>query len=90
MKQQIAIYLRVSLEDVDKRTNKLKDESNSIASQRLLINRHLDQNPLLCDLPRIEFYDDGFSGTNSIRASKPITIRRNALFSGISTKSLRY
>ena len=64
MKQQIAIYLRVSLEDVDKRTNKLKDESNSIASQRLLINRHLDQNPMLCDLPRIEFYDDGFSGTN--------------------------
>ena len=60
MKQQIAIYLRVSLEDVDKRTNKLKDESNSIASQRLLINRHLDQNPMLCDLPRIEFYDDGF------------------------------
>ena len=64
MKQQIAIYLRVSLEDVDKRTNKLKDESNSISSQRLLINRHLDQNPMLCDLPRIEFFDDGFSGTN--------------------------
>ena len=53
MKQQIAIYLRLSLEDVDKRTNKVKDESNSIASQRMLINRHLDQNPLLCDLPRI-------------------------------------
>ena len=64
MKQQIAIYLRLSLEDVDKRTNKIKDESNSIASQRMLINRHLDQNPLLCDLPRIEFCDDGFSGTN--------------------------
>lgn len=64
MKQQIAIYLRVSLEDVDKRENKLKDASNSIASQRLLINRHLDQNPMLCDLPRIEFCDDGFSGTN--------------------------
>ena len=40
MKQQIAIYLRLSLEDVDKRTNKIKDESNSIASQRMLINRH--------------------------------------------------
>ena len=53
MKQQIAIYLRLSLEDVDKRTNKIKDESNSIASQRMLINSHLDQNPLLCDLPRI-------------------------------------
>ena len=64
MKQQIAIYLRVSLEDEDKRTNKLKDESNSISSQRLLINRHLDQNPMLCDLPRIEFFDDGFSSTN--------------------------
>lgn len=64
MKQQVAIYLRLSLEDVDKRSNKIKDESNSIASQRLLINRHLDQNPMLCDLPRIEFCDDGFSGTN--------------------------
>ena len=30
MKQQIAIYLRLSLEDVDKRTNKVKDESNSM------------------------------------------------------------
>lgn len=61
---QIAIYLRLSLEDVDKRTNAVKDDSNSIASQRLLINRHLDQTPMLCDLPRIEFCDDGFSGTN--------------------------
>lgn len=57
---QIAIYLRLSLEDVDKRTNAVKDDSNSIASQRLLINRHLDQTPMLCDLPRIEFCDDGF------------------------------
>lgn len=64
MKQQIAIYLRLSQEDVDKRTNAIKDDSNSIASQRLLINRHLDQTPMLCDLPRMEFCDDGFSGTN--------------------------
>ena len=64
MKQQVAVYLRLSLEDVDKRTNKIKDDSNSIASQRLLINRCLDQNTVLCDLPRIEFCDDGFSGTN--------------------------
>lgn len=67
MKNQIAIYLRLSLEDVDKRTNAVKDDSNSIASQRLLINRHLDQTPMLCDLPRIEFCDDGFSGTNFAR-----------------------
>ncbi len=64
MKEQVAIYLRLSLEDVDKRTNCMKDESNSIAAQRMLLTRHLDQNPYLCDLPRLEFCDDGFSGTN--------------------------
>lgn len=64
MKQQVAVYLRLSQEDVDKRTNKVKNESDSIASQRSLINRHLDQNPILGVLPRIEFCDDGFSGTN--------------------------
>lgn len=64
MKEQVAIYLRLSLEDVDKRTNCMKDESNSIVSQRMLLTRHLDQNPNLCDLPRLEFCDDGFSGTN--------------------------
>ena len=66
MKQQIAIYLRLSLEDVDKRTNSIKHEINSIASQRMLINRHLDQDPLIGNLPRIEFCDDGFSGTNFV------------------------
>ncbi len=64
MKNQIAYYLRLSLEDLDKRTNKVKDESNSISAQRELINRHLDQNPMLCKLPRLEFCDDGFSGTS--------------------------
>ncbi len=64
MKEQIAIYLRLSLEDVDKRSSRIKDVSNSIASQRLLINRYLDESPALCDLPRLEFCDDGFSGTN--------------------------
>jgi DNA invertase Pin-like site-specific DNA recombinase len=64
MKQQVAIYLRLSLEDVDKRTNKIKDDSNSITAQRLLIHRHLDQDPVLCDLPRMEFCDDGFTGTS--------------------------
>ena len=90
MKQQIAIYLRLSLEDVDKRTNKLKDESNSIASQRLLINRHLDQNPLLCDLPRIEFYDDGFSGTNFDRPdfAKMIECAKHGEISCIVVKDL--
>lgn len=64
MKQCIAIYLRLSQEDVDLKTNKAKDESNSISAQRNLIIRHLDQTPALCNLPRLEFCDDGFSGTN--------------------------
>ena len=64
MKKCIGIYLRLSLEDVDKRTNKAKDESNSIAAQRQLIQRHIEQNPYLCNLPQMEFCDDGFSGTN--------------------------
>ena len=90
MKQQIAIYLRLSLEDVDKRTNKIKDESNSIASQRMLINRHLDQNPLLCDLPRIEFCDDGFSGTNFDRPdfAKMIEYAKHGEISCIVVKDL--
>ena len=90
MKQQIAIYLRLSLEDVDKRTTKVKDESNSIASQRMLINRHLDQNPLLCDLPRIEFCDDGFSGTNFDRPdfAKMIEYAKHGEISCIVVKDL--
>ena len=64
MKKCIGIYLRLSLEDVDKRTNKAKDESNSIAAQRQLIQRHIEQNPYLSNLPQMEFCDDGFSGTN--------------------------
>ncbi|MCD8005873.1 MAG: recombinase family protein [Oscillospiraceae bacterium] len=64
MKEQIAIYLRLSLEDVDKRSGRIKDVSNSIASQRLLINRYLDEAPALSEMPRTEFCDDGFSGTN--------------------------
>ena len=64
MKQQIAVYTRLSQEDVDKRTNAIKDVSNSIASQRAIIHAQLDQMPTLSGLPRIEFSDDGFSGTN--------------------------
>ena len=63
-----ALYERLSRDDEQ------AGESNSIQNQKKyleeyarqhgLSNRHLDQNPLLCDLPRIEFCDDGFSGTN--------------------------
>ena len=64
MKERIAMYLRLSLEDVDKRSNSLKEESNSIVAQRSLIDSYLSQDAQLCSLPRMEFCDDGFSGTN--------------------------
>ena len=64
MKERIAMYLRLSLEDVDKRSNSLKEESNSIVAQRSLIDSYLSQDTQLCSLPRMEFCDDGFSGTN--------------------------
>ena len=64
MKKCIGIYMRLSQEDVDKKTNRAKDESNSISAQRQLIKRHIEQNPYLSSLPQKEFCDDGFSGTN--------------------------
>ena len=67
MPKAIALYLRLSQEDVDIRRNAAKDESNSISAQRSLITRHIDETPDLCNLPRLEFCDDGFSGTNFSR-----------------------
>ena len=62
----IAVYLRLSQEDVDKRTNLAKDDSNSISAQRQIISRFIAQSPELSELPRLEFCDDGFSGTNFV------------------------
>ena len=67
MPKAVALYLRLSQEDVDVRRNAAKDESNSISAQRSLITRHIDETPDLCNLPRLEFCDDGFSGTNFSR-----------------------
>ena len=67
MPKAIALYLRLSQEDVDIRRNAAKDESNSISAQRSLITKHIDETPDLCNLPRLEFCDDGFSGTNFSR-----------------------
>lgn len=64
MKKCIAVYLRLSLEDVDKKTNMAKDDSNSITAQRQLIQRYIEENSYLAGLPQMEFCDDGFTGTN--------------------------
>ena len=90
MKEQIAIYLRLSLEDVDKRSNSLKEESNSIVAQRSLIDSYLSQDALLCSLPRMEFCDDGFSGTNFQRPdfTKMIECAKHGEISCIVVKDL--
>lgn len=67
MPKAIALYLRLSQEDVDIRRNDAKDESNSISAQRSLIENYIDENADLSNLPRLEFCDDGFSGTNFSR-----------------------
>lgn len=90
MKQQVAIYLRLSQEDVDKRISRVKDESNSISAQRCLITRHLDLDPALCTLPRLEFCDDGYTGTSFDRPefSRMMELVRRGEISCIAVKDL--
>ena len=59
--QKLACYYRLSQEDVDIKSNALKDESNSIHSQRLLCQHFLSESDDLSHLPFEEFIDDGFS-----------------------------
>ena len=59
----IGIYIRLSLADEDTGYGN-KAESDSIGNQRMLINRYLDNHPVLRNYPRLEFADDGYTGTN--------------------------
>ena len=61
MKKYVGIYLRLSQEDVDKKTNMTKDQSNSIVAQRQIIQRHIASTPSLAAFEQMEFCDDGFS-----------------------------
>ena len=60
---KVALYLRLSVDEAD------KDESNSITNQRYLLNHYLDQTPEFKNWERLEFVDDGFSGTSLNRPS---------------------
>ena len=62
MKQQVAIYLRLSQEDIDKRTSRVKDESNSISSQRECIRDYCQRHGIRQE--GREYVDDGYSGTD--------------------------
>ena len=57
--KQIAMYLRLSLEDTG--TN---DESDSITAQRGIIAQFIQGQPELVSMKTVEFVDDGYSGTN--------------------------
>ena len=59
----IALYLRLSLEDVDSRKGGT-DESNSITNQRSVLTNYIKNHPELKDMKTIEFVDDGYTGTN--------------------------
>jgi len=57
-----ALYIRISLEDMD--LDELKQESNSIQNQRLHLRNYLVSNPDAKIGQVREFADDGYSGTN--------------------------
>lgn len=59
----VAIYLRLSLEDLETR-KEIADESNSITNQRNVVVNYINSHPDLRDMKAIEFVDDGYSGTN--------------------------
>ena len=61
---KIALYIRLSVEDQIKHK-----ESESIISQRMYLNDYLNQNTELKHLERVEYVDDGYSGTNENRPS---------------------
>ena len=71
---RIAIYIRLSM--ADEETGRSRDESNSVVNQRSLIHRFLDNNEELCNYPRTEFVDDGFTGTNTDRPAFQRMINR--------------
>ena len=60
--KKVAIYLRLSKED-----EYIRDESNSISSQRALIKKHIRSIPELKAMDVAEFKDDGYTGKNMNR-----------------------
>lgn len=61
-KMKIAGYYRLSVED-----DNIREESNSITNQRLLIKQYIKQHSDLQKYEFLEFYDDGISGTTMNR-----------------------
>ena len=63
MMDKLAHYFRVSLEDINKQ-HQLIDESHSITSQRKIVQDYVAKHNEFAGLETVEFFDDGYSGTN--------------------------
>lgn len=64
MMSRLALYMRISVQEFGDRI-----ESESISSQRLLITDYILKDTELKTFERIEYVDDGYSGTNINRPS---------------------
>ena len=62
---RIALYIRLSRMDDD--LDEEFEESNSVQNQRLLLNEYLDRQEEFTGYERIEYVDDGYSGTTQDR-----------------------
>lgn len=62
----IALYIRISVEDVDMRLDG-KNESNSVANQRDLLRSYVENRLEFRGCEIVELCDDGYSGTNMNR-----------------------
>lgn len=61
---KVALYMRISVEEFGERI-----ESESISSQRLLITDYILKDSELRSYEKVEYIDDGYSGTNINRPS---------------------
>ncbi|SFR54238.1 recombinase family protein [Anaeromicropila populeti] len=61
-KQYVAVYMRISVEDKG-----FFEESNSITNQRVMIQAFIRSKKEFESEEVIEFYDDGYSGSNFLR-----------------------
>ncbi len=85
MMMRIAMYLRLSNEDEDKEE---LQESNSIESQRILIQSHISDVFVGTKVEIVEYVDDGFTGTNFNRPGfqKMIEDAKQNLFQAVVVK----
>ena len=71
-REVLAFYMRLSLEDRAKGLT--TDESNSIQSQRLILQNYVLEHPELAEMKVEEYIDDGYTGTNFDRPQVKIML----------------